>query len=141
LDGGDSAGGSRELAQLIDQYGEFLVADLKRYYQIDLRDIMKDGSGLSPRLVLCYVRALPLESATVAAMRGGDQFRGWNQELYMLANLLDAVRENTYAFVAANSKKKPKAPEPVQRPEKQQKKKTSLFAAMARAEWRKGRTQ
>jgi hypothetical protein len=102
---------------------------------------MKDESGLTPRLVLCYIRSLPMESATVAAMRGGEQFRGWNQEMYMLANVLDAVRENTYAFVAANSKRKPKTPEPTQRPEKQQKRKSNLFANMARAAWRKGKAQ
>lgn len=136
MDGGDAAGGSRELVRLIDEAGEYLLADLRRYYQIDLRDVLVDGSGLSPRLVLAYIRHLPPESATVAHLRGGQQFQGWGHELYMLANILDAIRENTYAFVASNSKRKPKPPEPFERPAVKQKKKTSVFASMARAAWR-----
>lgn len=135
---GEPAGGSLRLAELIDQYGEHLVADLKRYYQIDLWDVLVDGSGLTPRKVLLYIRGLPAESATVAAMRGGPQFYGWGVEMYMLANLLDAVRENTYAtMMAAGPKKKPKPPEPFQRPGKE-KKSSNLFVQMARAAYLRG---
>jgi len=35
----------------------------------------------------------------------------------MIADLIDAMRENTHAFVSANSKGKPKAPEPYERPD------------------------
>lgn len=95
---------------------------------------MKPSSGFSPRKVLALVRQLPPESATIASLRGGDHFRGWGLDQYFYAALIDAVRENTYAVIAANSKKKPKPPEPVQRPEQRKPKaQTNSFAAMAGA--------
>ena len=86
-------------------------------------------------MVIAYVRNLPLDSATSAHLRGGDEFRGWDVHSYLLANLIDAVNSNTYAFVSAHSKRKPKAPEPFTRPKSKVKKKNPLankFAAMAR---------
>jgi hypothetical protein len=56
-------------------------------------------------------------------MRGGDEFRGWTIEQYQMTNLLDAVNYNTYATIAAASgKRKPKPPEPAQRPQARMKK-------------------
>jgi len=136
---GKPAGGSLRLAELIDQYGEHLVPDLKRYFGIDLGDVLVERSGLTPRKVLLYIRALPAESATVAAMRGGPQFYGWGMQMYMMANLYDAIKENTYVtMAAAGPKRKPKPPEPFQRPGKE-KKSNNLFVAMARAAWMKGK--
>lgn len=134
MDGGDPAGGSSELVHLIDRCGECLIADLKSYYNVDLRDVLRDDSGLSPRLVLTYVRHMPLESATVAELRGGQHFRGWSPELYRLTDLLDAIQHNTYAFIAANSRRKPQVPKPVKRPDgTASKPKSNSFAALARA--------
>lgn len=130
--GGDSAGGSFELARLIDEYGEFLISDLSVYHGIKPWQII-DGS-YSPRALLAYIKNLPLDSATVSAIRGGPEFRNWNANMYMLANLVDAVNHNTYVLTAANSsKKKPKQPEPVKRPDaKKPKSNGGLFAHMAR---------
>lgn len=135
MDGGDPAGGSVELVRLINQFGECILADLKHHYDVDLHDVLVDGSGLSPRLVIAYIRQLPPDSATVAAIRGGEQFRGWGVQAYLLANIIDSMKENTYAFVASNSKRKPKAPDPFPRPQAQVKQKTNAFAAMARAQF------
>lgn len=77
---------------------------------------MRDGSGYSPRQLLALITQLPAESRTVAAIRGGEQFRDWDVNTYLLAALVDAVHENTYAFIAANSRRKPKAPKPIPRP-------------------------
>lgn len=140
MDGGDPAGGSAELARLINQCGECILFDLKHYLQVDLHDVLVDGSGLSPRLVLAYIRQLPLESATVAAIRGGEQFRGWSVITYLLAQQIDSIRENTWVTVSANAKKKPKAPEPYPRPEKKSKK-GNLFASMARTQYQKMRSK
>lgn len=82
------------------------------------------------------IRQLPPDSRTIASLQGGEQFLGWDADRYLLAALVDAVRENTYAFVSANSKKKPKQPEPVTRPNKagrSHQKKNNQFAAMAAA--------
>lgn len=139
MGGGVAAGGSFQLAELIDQYGEHLVPDLKRYYGVELADVLVEGSGLTPRKVLLYIRALPADSATVAAMRGGLEFYGWDLDVYMLANLLDAIRENTYVtMMAAGPKKKPKPPEPFQRPGSEKKKQQNVFVSMARAAYLKG---
>ncbi|KGI82066.1 hypothetical protein IL38_07050 [Actinopolyspora erythraea] len=76
---------------------------------------------------------MPIESRTVAAMRGGDEFIGWSADRYLLASLVDAVRENTFVLASAHSdKKKPKPPEPIPRPkDKSKEAKTNPFAAMA----------
>ncbi|WP_158881994.1 D site-binding protein [Amycolatopsis anabasis] len=135
MDGGDAAGGSAELARLIDKCGEALLADFQHHYQIDLRDVLRPGSGLSPRRALALVRQLPLESATVAALRGGPEFRGWGTDRYLLAMLIDAVNDNTFAFISANSKRKPQPPKPVERPGKAAQKNTNpnSFRAIAKA--------
>lgn len=96
---------------------------------------MRDDCEPSPREALAIIRNLPLDSATVASIRGGPQFRGWDNSVYMLANVVDAIKENTYAFVAANSKRKPQKPKPVERPAAKKKRTNPLanrFAMMAR---------
>lgn len=111
-----------------------MLGDFQAYYGLDFVGLMRPDSSYSPRRTLVLIRQLPPESATMAALRGGDAFRGWGLDQYFLAALVDAVRENTYAVVAANSKRKPKPPEPIQRPESHKPQpKTNQFAAMAGA--------
>lgn len=115
--GGHAAGGSAQLARLIDQYGEHIYRDLHEYAGgLNLVDALSDGSSYSPAQILLLIKGLPLESATVAAMRGDDEFRGWGVDRYLLTALIDAVRESTYILLAANSKKKPSPPKPTYRP-------------------------
>lgn len=115
MDGAYPGGGSVVLARLLDRYGEAILADFRQYYGVSLVEAYRDWS---PLFLLAHVRQLPIESRTTAAMRGGEQFIGWGVERYFLASLLDAIHEQTYAFVAANSKRKPKRPKPVERPKK-----------------------
>lgn len=80
-------------------------------------DALREGSGYSPTQILLLIKGLPLESATVAAMRGGDEFRGWGIDRYHTAALIDEMRVNTYVTAAAaGGKKKPPKPEPSYRP-------------------------
>lgn len=134
MERGDSAGGSAELAKLIDEHGEAIYFDFLRYTPFEIDDVLVPGSGLTARKALAIIRNLPLDSATVASIRGGVEFKGWDNHLYMLANLVDAVKENTYVFVAANAKRKPKPPKPIDRPTAKQKKNPlgNRFAMMAR---------
>lgn len=73
----------------------------------------------SPAQLIALVRNLPIESRTVAALRGGEQFVGWGVDRYMMAQLIDSVNSTAYAVVASNSKRKPKAPKPVRRPKRE----------------------
>jgi hypothetical protein len=120
VDGGYSAGGSGELAELIDEFGELLLPDLKHYYGIDLRDLFAEANPLSPRFVLVHIKHLPIGSAFVAENRGGQQFRGWDEAQYMTAGLINAVRSLQYVTVLANSdpnKRKPGPPDPYPTPD------------------------
>ncbi len=119
MDGQDPTGGSRQLAELIDKYGEFLLPDLKRYYDIDLRDLLSEHP-LAPRFVLAHVNNLDYDSAFIAEVRGGQQFRGWDRDRYQLAALTDAVRAQSYLFTLANidpKKQKPAPPDPTPVPD------------------------
>lgn len=114
---GHAAGGSIQLAELIDLHGEHIYRDLHEYAGgLNLVDALRDGSGYSPRQILLLIKGLPLESATVAAMRGSNEFRGWGVDRYFRVALIDAIRENTFAFISANSKRRPTPPEPMYRP-------------------------
>lgn len=138
--GGESAGGSQELARLIDGYGEYLVPELQHYFGLDLRDVLT--YDISPRFVLIHINWLPLESAFSAEVRGGQKFRGWSEDRYMRAGLINATRAQSHLFVLANidakKTKKPPAPEPYPIPDGVQKvdqtKKPGSFAAMAAAQ-------
>lgn len=116
---GHAAGGSIQLAQLINQFGEHIYRDLHEYAGgLNLVDALREGSGYSPRQLLLLIKGLPVESATIAAMRGGSEFRGWGFDRYLHTTLIDAVHENTFAILAVNSQKPKKLtpPEPTYRP-------------------------
>lgn len=138
MEQGDPGPGSLALAELIDRCGEQLLSDFFRYYGLDIRDVLTPGTRLTPRTALALIRQLPEGSATIAELRGGPQFNGWDTDRYLLTQLIDSVRENTWVLIAANSKKKPKHPEPMPRPKVDAPKKKNQFAAMARAAYRKG---
>lgn len=124
---------------MIDKCGECLLADFLLYYDTDLRDVLVPGSGLTPRMCIALIRNLPVESATVAELRGGAEFRGWDGDRYMTADLIDAVRELIYVQVASKSKRKPPPPKPFERPDAivEKKQQGNNFAAMARAALRR----
>lgn len=115
---GHAAGGSIQLAELIDKYGEHIYRDLHEYAGgLNLVEALREGSGYSPRQIILLIRGLPLESATMAATRGSHEFRGWSVDRYLLVRLIDEVQQLTYAFISANSKKKVDPPEAMYRPQ------------------------
>jgi len=125
---GHAAGGSHGLAELIDLHGESLIADFERFYR-PLPVIIREGA--SPRYILSLVKRLPPDSYFVAEIRGGMQFYGWTPDRYLAVMTVDAINANTYAVSKGNGGKG-KKPEPIYRPQ-QEKPKTNMFAAMARA--------
>jgi hypothetical protein len=83
---------------------------------------------MSPRWALAHVKLLPLGSAFVAQTRGGQQFRGWDEDRYALVALINAVRALHYIFALAHSdpkKAKPKPPDPYPIPDKVTRKKAA----------------
>lgn len=72
-----------------------------------------------------HIHNLPMGSATVAEIRGGEQFRGWDLDRYMTARLIDSVQALRYITLLAHSdpkRRKPPAPEPFPTPDKIHKK-------------------
>ncbi|AAC18466.2 tail assembly chaperone [Mycobacterium phage Lakes] len=128
-------GGSRALAELIDKFGGAILSDLSEYHGVDLRDLFRDEDPLSPRYVLNLVIHLPKTGAFYAERRGGQQYRGWDEDRYALADIYDAVQAGNHILLMANrdpKKPKPKAPKAYPRPDDFEKTtpKPGSFAAM-----------
>lgn len=120
MDVGDSAGGSRQLARLIDEYGDVVAADLMEYYKVDLRDIYRPEANLTPRYLFVLLKGLPVGSRFNSEKRGGQQFQGWDESRYMQASLINAVRALQYTYVQAHSKKKIQQPDLFPVPDRKQ---------------------
>ncbi len=112
MDGRHPGGGSRGLAELIDEYGEHLAADLLEHYQVDLRDLFHPTRPLTPLWLLVLIRGLPEDCRFNAERRGGQEFRGWDADRWAAVATVNAVRALTYTYVSAHSKSRPKPPEP-----------------------------
>ncbi|QFG04600.1 tail assembly chaperone [Mycobacterium phage Keziacharles14] len=103
-------GGSRTLAELVDDYGDCIFADLWSEYGVDLGDIFVPESRLTPRKTLILIKELPISSRFFAEKQGGPQFRGWDESRYTMVAIVNAVRALQYTYIAAHSKSRPKAP-------------------------------
>lgn len=124
MDGVHPTGGSAELAELIDQYGEILVPELRHYFGIDVRQVLT--GEMSPRYVLLHIKYLPVESSFVSEHRGGQKYRGWDESRYMMAHLIDSIRALQHIIILANrdpKKRKPDVPLPYPIPDTRDKKK------------------
>lgn len=93
-----------------------MFADFREYYGLRLTDVLRFDGSLSIREAAILTRQLPRASRTFAALQGGEEFRGWSIDTYLLAALVDGMNTNTFAFVKANTKKRVKEPRPVPRP-------------------------
>lgn len=99
--------------------------------------MFSDEAPLSPRFVLALVLCLPKDGAFYAERRGGQQYRGWDEDRYALADIYDAVQAGNHLFIMAHrdpNKPKPQAPKAYPRPDdlapKQAAPKPGSFAAM-----------
>jgi hypothetical protein len=87
--------------------------------QVDLYDLWRPDSGLTPRKVLFLVGQLPQSSAYAASSRGGPEFRPWTSELYLLAaitNLLQAANRQRAGKRSSQPIVKPPKPEQKRKP-------------------------
>ncbi len=132
MDGRHTGPGSRQLAQLIDIHGDHLAADLLEVYGVDVRDVVRANSSLTPRWVWVLIKGLPDTSRYVCELRGGPQFRGWDAGTYVQAATVNAIRGLQHTYVTANSKRRPPLPDPFPIPDAdvQKKKKRGGFADM-----------
>lgn len=118
---GDEPGGSKALADLVDDYGEGLRADFVRFYGRDLVDYLT--GRLNPGEGLALIQGLPQSSATKAMMRadarvGEDSDRkppAWISFYEDDPATANAIRD-LYDLIAAQNtpkgKKAPTAPRP-----------------------------
>lgn len=121
----DPAGGSFQLGELIEDHGAALLFDLQRYCGIDLLDVFRLGSGLTPRRVLWLVGQLPPDSAFSASLRGGAEFRPWTPEMHLLAAVVNLL-------AAANRQRAGKrGSKPVVQPPKQERRKATRVLTVA----------
>jgi len=88
--GSDATGGSLQLDELIEEHGEALLFDLQSI-GVDLRDLWRPGTRVTPRYVLWLVGQLPQSSAFAASMRGGAEFRPWTTDTYLLAAVVNIL--------------------------------------------------
>lgn len=130
MDGRHLTGGSYALGQLIDSYGDEIAADLFEVYGVDLTNMFV----MSPKLLLVLITQLPAGSRFYAAHRGGPQFRGWDENRYILAAVVNAIRGLQWTYVASKSKRRPPAPEPMPIPDTEKKRRDGpgSFAHTAR---------
>lgn len=103
---------------------------------MNLSGVVAEEPTLTPAEVLALVENLPPESATVAGLRGVDESIGWTNSTYLLASILDAVREGTFANMQVRTKKKLKQPERIPVPGVEPSKKVNQFVAMAQAQYK-----
>lgn len=58
---------------------------------MDLRDLWRHGTDVSPRLVLMLAGQLPPESAFHASLRGGPEHRPWTTTGHLLAGVVNLL--------------------------------------------------
>lgn len=139
MDGGHPGGGSRVLVRLIDEHGWYLASDLLATYQVDIRDLVSGEE--SPRWALSLIYGLPQGTVSWARLQGDPDLAGWDTQTFLLAGLIESVRDNTFATVQLKSKKKLKRPDPLPVPgeQKQKQPKQNLFLQMASAQYQAGK--
>lgn len=137
-------GGSLILADWIDQYGEYIEADLQRFYRIDLADLFRDPR-VHPSRLIRLIQNLPTDALTPAHAQGDPALVGFDRDRALWMDIFDAIQQNTFAVVMGNTDKKDKhkvtEPEPYPRPGKTKNKpghkRNNQFAMMAAAQLRK----
>jgi hypothetical protein len=120
------AGGIDGLRRFLTEYGEAVEWDVARYWPG--RSLLELYRGeMSWRELRVFLRYLPPDSATARAVRGvTPEQEAWTLDRQLLASLVDAQRENTFAMVKLHGDpkktKRLRPPEPIPRPGVQAKK-------------------
>ena len=107
MGGASASGGSLTLAELVDEYGEALLADFSFYYHLDLIAILNE-SQTPPAATLARVFRLPEGSMFASQCHNKEHWREYldaTKSYYATAATFDAVNTNTRA--TGNWRKKP----------------------------------
>jgi hypothetical protein len=92
--GGDAAGGSYQLVELIDEHGKALFFDLLEL-GMDLRDLWRPHDRrvsrfpVTPRAVLWLAEQMPATAAFTASRQGGLEHRFWPMDTLLLASTVN----------------------------------------------------
>lgn len=114
------AGGITGLRRLLEEHAEAIEWDIPHYWPG--RSIKELYRGeMSWRELRVFLRYLPPDSATARSVRGSTpEEDAWTLDRQLLAALVDAQRENTFALVKLHGDPKKtkhmKPPEPIERP-------------------------
>lgn len=94
-------GGIQRLCELVDEYGDELEADFRQFYGLRLRDAFSAGGTLSAgeALVLAGQLGTVPDSRFRAMSLGGLEFAGWSREADVLADIHDALVDNSIITV------------------------------------------
>lgn len=98
---------------------------------MDIRDLWREESRLSPRYVLMLVEHLPEGSAFLAARRGGPEHQAWDTTAHLLAGIANILNAANYQRAGKRSGKP--AVTPPQPKIKSRKRTLSVAQIMSRA--------
>lgn len=93
---------------------------------------MVKGNGPAPLFVLALYEGLPDDSACAAISAGGLEYLGWGENRALLANIYDALNQNTLVSGQWKKGKEPKFkpwPRPGERSKKKEKKQQKVSLA------------
>ncbi|GAA3121682.1 hypothetical protein [Streptomyces echinatus] len=125
------AGGITGLRRFLTEYGEAVEWDVARYWPG--RSLLELYRGeMSWRELRVFLRYLPQDSATARAVRGASpEQEAWTLDRHLLAALIDAQRENTFAMVKLHGDPKKtsrlRPPDPIPRPGVEQRTKSNVI--------------
>lgn len=125
------AGGISGLHRFLTEYGEAVEWDMARYWPG--RSLLELYRGeMSWRELRVFLRYLPVDSATARAVRGGTpEEEAWTLDRQLLASVVDAVRENTFATIKLGGDPKKtgrlQPPDPIPRPGVAQRKTSNVI--------------
>ncbi|HEY9370455.1 hypothetical protein [Streptomyces sp.] len=128
---GPGAGGIAGLRRFLTEYGEAVEWDMARYWPG--RSLLELYRGqMSWRELRVFLRYLPTESATARAVRGTTAVEDqWTLDRHLLAQVVEATRENTFAMVKLHGDPKKtrqlKPPDPIERPGVEARKKSNVI--------------
>lgn len=111
-----TVGGIRKLCELVDEFGDAVEADFQQFYNLDLSGVWRGETP--PRRALALAEQLAtIPNSRLRALSLGDVANvGWGRAEWILADLYDALTDNSVVTVKAAGGKASR-PSPYPRPD------------------------